>query len=404
MKYVYLVIFIGLLDISVFARLQGAKIEVHDPKNSKVTVNESIFLNQVDHFDPTNFKTYEQRYWYTLDFWDERKGPIFLYLCGESIGHFPGDDTLIMQMAKKFNGVVVALEHRYYGYSLPTLDLSLENLKYLSQDQGLADAANFLKFFQRKITAGTSKVFVVGGSYAGALSAWMRYKYPHLVAGSLSSSGVVNAILDFKEFDNQIKIAVNKSGPECEAIIHKLLDEAKSLWEKDPWILKKIHNAPYFEWEDFEFYYADLFAETVQYGARTKLCKLMKEIENDENRQYKLARLAIDNRAAPHTYGFQYIRTIQADPYNEFRQWTYQYCSALGYLNTISSTENPMRFKDMDLNYWKRYCAKAFDVVIFPDTFHTNSLYGDTRIVDVVDHVIFTNAGEDPWQWAGVRR
>lgn len=46
--------------------------------------------------------------------------------------------------------------------------------------------------------------FVFGVSYSGALSAWFRLKFPHLTCGSLASSGVVLAIYNFPEFDQQV--------------------------------------------------------------------------------------------------------------------------------------------------------------------------------------------------------
>jgi hypothetical protein len=38
---------------------------------------------------------------------------------------------------------------------------------------------------------------IVGGSYAAALEAWFRYKYPHLVIASIALSAVINAIEKF---------------------------------------------------------------------------------------------------------------------------------------------------------------------------------------------------------------
>lgn len=399
-----LVFFCSLAVLTVCRR--KVLMEVHDPATSKYTVHQDWFSNFIDHLDHSNHQTFQQRYWYSYDLWDKKTGPIIFYICAEGPGHFPGDSSFLMALAKEMNAAVVALEHRYYGASVPFPDLRLDYMRYLSHDQALADTAYFIKFFKHKLedlAESPLKLFTIGGSYAGALSAWMRYKYPYLVDGALSSSGVVNAILDFSDFDDQVKRSVLKSGPKCEEIIQGFLKEVKEAWDKNSWNVKKMYRAPFMEWDDFMFYFADIFVEAVQYGSRTQLCAFLETIENDPKKHEKLAQFGEEHGVTANVYSFEYIRTLQTDPYNNYRQWTYQYCSSLGYLNTPGSGDRPLRFKEMNIEYWKRYCAKSFDAPVFPDTFHTNSLYGDLRIVNYTSNIIFTNGGEDPWQWAGVR-
>jgi pimeloyl-ACP methyl ester carboxylesterase len=69
--------------------------------------------------------------------------------------------------------------------------LNLDKMVYLTSEQALSDIAYFIQTMQG---TASSPFITVGGSYPGALSAWFRYKYPHLTIGAIASSAVVLAI------------------------------------------------------------------------------------------------------------------------------------------------------------------------------------------------------------------
>lgn len=171
---------------------------------------ESTFTNLVDHFNYLDDRTYQQRYWKSDQYWDG-KGPIFIYICGEYRCTVPDTRLYPFMVGSQYNAQFMVLEHRFYGDSQPFDDWSLDSLRYLSSEQGLADLAYFIGNMNKN----NVEVVVVGGSYPGALSAWFRSRYPHLTIASWASSAVVQPIVDFQQYDKQSYTSTVKSGEWC---------------------------------------------------------------------------------------------------------------------------------------------------------------------------------------------
>ncbi len=144
---------------------------------------------KVDNFDVKNNATYSQRYYVNDKYWNKGVGPVFYEIGGEGTLNGP-PGGYIEQLAAKQGALLIALEHRFYGESIPNGNIKTENYRFLTVEQALADLSAFTDFY--KSTVSESKAvpwFVFGGSYPGALSSWYRQAYPDQSAGSLSSSG-----------------------------------------------------------------------------------------------------------------------------------------------------------------------------------------------------------------------
>ncbi|GMR50005.1 hypothetical protein PMAYCL1PPCAC_20200, partial [Pristionchus mayeri] len=171
-------------------RLRGGFVQtsheeaVRDSRADSDVIGTAYIKQKIDHFNASDSRTFKQRYFFRNDNTAE-KNVNFLYISGEqtaSSKKITGDTTPIVQYAKKFNGNLFLLEHRYYGESRPFDDTSTNNLKYLSSRQAIEDIAEFIKAMNANYGPATQKWVVVGGSYAGNLAAWARLKHPELIA------------------------------------------------------------------------------------------------------------------------------------------------------------------------------------------------------------------------------
>jgi len=120
---------------------------------------------------------------------------------------------------------------------------------------------------------------IFGGSYSGATATWYRMLYPETCAGAISSSGVVDAILEFTEFDETIAEAINTPDDTCAGTLREIQatidakfqakagDDMKHLFNATDLIDTKYGDS------DFMYMLADGYAMIDQYGQKAELCE-----------------------------------------------------------------------------------------------------------------------------------
>jgi len=374
------------------------------------TQEQKWFTTQIlDHFNAQDTRVYSQRYWVVSDYY-KQGGPVFLYICGEYTCPGVNQERLYpVQLAQQHNALFLVLEHRFYGLSQPFGDLKTSSLAFLTVEQALEDLAYFIGWFK---TSGGFNLndnqpwITIGGSYPGAMSAWFRYKYPHLTVGAWASSAVVDAILDFSDFDYQIFKSANKSGPQCPQIFQNLTAYYETqLFDTTPDVQKAFQakfgdNAQKLSREELLWFIADMFVETIQYGARQSLCQnFTSHASNwDDLLAYSIQFI---NTGDCRGYGSYFLKNDTFDPQTMDlgRQWNYQVCSQFGWLQTpASDSKYAMRSKRITLDFYKQFCQNVFGIPIWPKPNLVNMELGGLNLQ--ATKLVMANGAEDPWQWA----
>ncbi|THH10296.1 hypothetical protein EW146_g8421 [Bondarzewia mesenterica] len=187
---------------------------------------EYTFTQPLDHFYNTTNGTFGQRYWVSTRHYKSGTGaPVIVLDGGETSGEdrLPYLDTGIVNiLAKATGGVGVVLEHRYYGESVGVANFSTDNLRkdrWLNNEQALEDSANFMRNVRfegidEDLMAPNVPWIYYGGSYAGARVAHMKILYPDIVFGAIASSGVTHAAITNWEYMDVIRIYAD---PKCSA-------------------------------------------------------------------------------------------------------------------------------------------------------------------------------------------
>merc|ERR1719317_1293558 len=328
------------------------------PSACDVAGAEDQYFEQVlDHFNAIDERTWQQRYWENLEHHVEG-GPAFIMIGGEAEAN-PKWMTYGQwyKWAQENGAAMFELEHRYYGQSQPTEDMSTDNMRYLSSRQGLEDLGHFMTAMNNKYNMSGSWI-TFGGSYPGSLSAWMSLRFPHLVAGSVSSSGPLFAKLDYFEYLQVVADALDTTGPGCNVAMTEALTAVENLvGDKDKWeelstmfrLCSTLDGSNSLDVMSFMELLIDNLAAIVQYNGHYEedifsICAIM----TDDSIGEPINRLAAVNdvmlgsdadMCLDHTYASFLAQLSETSWSGEgvgWRQWIWQTCTEFGWYQTTN--------------------------------------------------------------------
>ncbi|XP_065643422.1 putative serine protease K12H4.7 isoform X2 [Hydra vulgaris] len=386
------------------------------------------FTQKLNHFDEADDSTWKQRYYVNDEYFDG--GPVFLMIGGEgSLSSLWVNVGAMVDYAKQHGALILGLEHRFYGESHPLSDMSTENLKYLSSEQALADLAYFRNEMALKYSLNDKNRWIAfGGSYPGALAAWLRYKYQHLIYGAVASSAPIYAQLNFPQY---LEVSTKSLGSSrCRANVNaatKILEsyltteEGLKKLSMDFKTCKPITN-DLRNIQNFANNAANNFFGVIQYNKDNRefegaigtnitidvLCGIMSDTQlGDPYIRYVAVNNLIMNTYQQKCLDVSYEDYVESMKETDWgssaaeggRQWLYQTCTEFGYYQTTDSIKQV--FGNMfPLDFFLKQC-----VDIFGDKFNessisqginwTNTNYGGYQMN--AKRIVFPNGSIDPW-------
>ena len=176
-------------------------------------IQNATFSQLLDHSDLSK-GTFEQTFYYDTKYWKGPGSPIVQFapqeVAASEYTALITNASVAGALAKELGAATVLMEHRYWGTSSPYQELTTENMKYLTLDNAILDCTYFannvkLPFAPHGNNADSVPWVLIGGSYSGALTAWVEAKASGTFWAYLASSGVVEAISNFWQYFAQVQ-------------------------------------------------------------------------------------------------------------------------------------------------------------------------------------------------------
>ena len=382
--------------------------------NFEIPGEEHTFTQPLDHFDSHSNATLEQRYFVNDKYAaDTNVSKLIVYIGGEAeLSETKITSGAVTILAERTKAVLLALEHRFFGKSYPKdVELTTDVYKFLTINQALEDLNLFINASVEKYCADPEHctVAVVGGSYPGSLSSWMRLKYPSTVAASWASSAPVWVTADFYQYDQHVNdMLVKLKGETCRRALRMVYEKIDSLIGGQESADVKRQLGFKDDQDDVSVLYviADSVAGPIQYKKwqylLDDLCESIGDGKDWTTFVGPFKRINNATGGTPQSMDLMTLTNTSLESEDrDARSWTWMTCNEVGWFQTGQQDEDKgLRSSRVNIGYFDRVCTTLFGVN-HSDPGIVDLRYGSNNPQST--NVYFVNGATDPWSELSVK-
>ncbi|KAL6724575.1 hypothetical protein Aduo_019454 [Ancylostoma duodenale] len=385
------------------------------------------FKQKLDHFNPTNTETWNQRYYYNPKY-ARNTSIIFLMIGGEG----PEDgkwaakpDVQYLQWAQEYGAHVFDLEHRFFGDSWPKPNMDFASLSLLTTEQALADLAYFITSMNQKYGFKNPRWVTFGGSYP---------------VGAVASSAPLNLKIDFPEYAKVVEDDLTVTNKDCPGNVKDAFDKMQNLSktvEGRNQLNKYFNLQPPFDKNTVQRDITNFFANVYSiFQGMSQYTYDGRNTESEKNlTDAKVCEIMMDNKVPDvitRVYNvYLWFNGITGDPktdltvfpnsYNDMiasvktgnltilgednaaaRGWMWLCCNEVGFMQT---TEGGIFGATVPLQYYIDMCTDMFDASVtmdylVPRNKAAQTYYGGSDKY-TASNVVLPNGSLDPWHALG---